>query len=66
MIREGFAEGSVLGEVIDTSDQGDPDVGTLVGQVSSDSNYDDTELQEWKRLLAKYFSHIDLLSGQRT
>ena len=42
------------------SDQGDPDVGALVGQVSSDSNYDDTGME---RLLAEYLGHIDLPSA---
>ena len=47
---ERLTEGSVLGHVTDVlevvpSDQGDSDVGAVVGQVSSDSNYDDAELQ---------------------
>ena len=55
---EKLTEGSVLGQVTDVlqvvpsdPDQGDSDVGAVVGQVSSDSNYNDTELQEWKRLI---------------
>ena len=64
---ERITEGSVLGQVTDVlevvpSDQGDSDVGAVVGQVSCDSNYDDTELQERKRLLAEKFGHIDLPS----
>ena len=47
------------------SDQGDSDVGAVVGQVSSNSNYDDAELQEWKRLLDESFCHIDLLSRKK-
>jgi len=39
--------------------QSDSDVGAVVGQVRSDTNYDDTELLERKRLLAESFSHID-------
>jgi len=39
--------------------QSDSDVGSVVGQVRIDNNYDDTELQERKRLLAENFSHID-------
>ena len=70
----GFTErvtgGSVLGQVTDVlevvpSDQGDSDIGAVVGQVSSDSNYDDAELQERKRLLDESFGHIDLPSRQK-
>ena len=64
---ERLTEGSVLGQVTDVlevapSDHGDSDVGAVVGQVSSDSNYDDTELQERKRQLDESFGHIDLPS----
>ena len=70
----GFTErltgGSVLGQVthvleVVPSDQSDSDVGAVVGQVSSDSNYDDAELQEQKRLLDESFGHIDLPSRQK-
>ena len=44
--------------------QSDSDVGAVVGQVRSDNNYDDTELQERRRLLAESFG-IDLPSRQK-
>lgn len=47
------------------SEQGDADVGAQVGQVSCDGDYDDTELQERKRLLAESFGHIDLPLEQK-
>jgi len=49
---ERLNEGSVLGEVTDVLEVVS-DVGSVVGQVRSDNNYDDTELQELKRLLGE-------------
>ena len=67
---ERLDEGSVVGKVTDVlevapSYQSDSDVGAVVGQVSSKSNYDDTDFQERKRPLIESFSCIDLPSGQK-
>ena len=63
---ERISEGTVLGQVTDVLEvvPSDPDVGAVVGQISSDSN-DETELPERKRMIAETFSHIDLPSEQK-
>ena len=67
---ERLDQGSMVGKVTDVlevapSYQSDSDVGAVVGQVSSENIFDDTDLQEWKRLLTESFSHIDLPSRQK-
>jgi len=68
---ERLTERSLLGQVIDVlelvpSDQGDTGVGVVVGQVSvDDSYYDNSELQEQKKLLAESFGHINVPSRQK-